>query len=99
MRLLLLLLAASATIAAAPAAVDARGRDRDQDAAFRAAQQGQILPLTAIRSRVSVPGADFIGAEFDPRGGVYRLKFMRGGEVIWVDVDARTGRQIGRSGS
>jgi uncharacterized membrane protein YkoI len=94
---LLLLLAAAATVAPAPAAADARGRDRDQDAVFRATQQGQILPLTAIRSRVSVPGADFIGAEFDPRGGIYRLKFMRGGDVIWVDVDARTGRQIGRS--
>jgi hypothetical protein len=39
-------------------------------------------------------GADFIGADFD--GRVYRLKFMRGAEVIWVDVDARTGQVLSR---
>ncbi|WP_431863538.1 hypothetical protein [Allosphingosinicella sp.] len=94
-----LLICAAAACAAPAATLHAQGRDRDQDAAFRATQQGQILPLTAIRSRVQVPGADYIGAEFDPRAGVYRLKFMRGGDVIWVDVDARTGRQIGRSGN
>ena len=41
-----------------------------------------------------MPGAEFIGAEFD--GRVYRLKFMRGADVIWIDVDARTGRIVGR---
>jgi hypothetical protein len=30
---------------------------------------------------------------------VYRLKFMRGGSVFWVDVDGRTGAIVGRSGS
>jgi uncharacterized membrane protein YkoI len=28
---------------------------------------------------------------------VYRFKFMRDGRVIWVDVDAQTGRIIRRS--
>ena len=41
-------------------------------------------------------GSTYLGPEFD--GGVYRLKFMRNGSVIWVDVDARTGAVIGRSG-
>jgi hypothetical protein len=62
--------------------------------AYRQAQQGEILPLPEIRARVRVRGADFIGADFD--GRIYRLKFMRGGEVIWIDVDARTGQIIGR---
>ncbi len=29
---------------------------------------------------------------------VITLKFMRGGQVIWVDIDARTGEVVGRSG-
>jgi uncharacterized membrane protein YkoI len=41
-------------------------------------------------------GADYLGPEL--RGDTYRLKFMRDGHVIWVDVDAMTGRIIGRSG-
>jgi uncharacterized membrane protein YkoI len=40
-------------------------------------------------------GADYLGPEFN--GETYRLKFMRGGRVIWVDVDAATGRILRRS--
>jgi hypothetical protein len=29
---------------------------------------------------------------------IYRLKYMRGSEVIWIDVDARTGRIVARTG-
>ena len=89
----LLLLAAIAGLAV-PAAADADGlqRLREQDAAYRAMREGAILPLPVIRSRIRIPGATFIGAEFD--GRIYRLKYMRGSEVIWIDVDARTGRPI-----
>jgi len=66
----------------------------EQAEAYRQTQQGEILPLPEIRARVRVPGAEFIGADFD--GRVYRLKFMRGSEVIWIDVDARTGQVLGR---
>jgi hypothetical protein len=42
-------------------------------------------------------GADYLGPEFD--GDTYRLKFLNDkGKVIWVDVDARNGRILGRSG-
>jgi len=94
MRIPLALAAAGLAVSALPA--DARGLQnmREQDAAYRANQQGQILSLPMIRSRVRVPGAEFIGAEFD--GRIYRLKYMRGSEVIWIDVDARTGRVVGR---
>lgn len=94
MRIFLVLAAAGLAASAFPA--DARGLQsmREQDRAYHAARQGEILPLPMIRARVRVPGAEFIGAEFD--GRVYRLKFMRGPDVIWVDVDARTGRVIGR---
>jgi hemin uptake protein HemP len=90
----LLLLAVAGLTATAPGAARGLQHLREQDAAYRATQQGQILPLPVIRSRIRVRGGEFIGAEFD--GRIYRLKYMRGGEVIFVDVDARTGRPIGR---
>ena len=51
-----------------------------------------------IRDRVmrEIGDAEYLGPEF--RGDTYRLKFMRGNRVIWVDVDAATGRIVGRSG-
>jgi hemin uptake protein HemP len=75
---------------------EARGlnRLREQDNAYRAMQQGRIRPLPEIRARINIPGADFIGVEFD--GRIYRLKYMRGGEVIWIDVDAQTGQVVRR---
>ena len=84
----------SASIAS-PALAD---RPRDQDRAFRATQEGRSMPLPRIEQRV-VPmmgGADYLGPEY--RGETYRLKFVRDGRVIWVDVDAATGRVIGETG-
>jgi hypothetical protein len=80
-------------------AADAR-RQRDQDRAFAQRQAGEIMSLHEIEGRI-VPrmrGCDYLGPEFDANSGVYRLKFMRGGTVIFVDVDGRNGRIIGRSG-
>ena len=70
------------------------GRVREQDNAYRATQQGRIMPLPEIRARINIPGAEFIGVEFD--GRVYRLKYMREGEVIWIDIDAATGQILRR---
>jgi hypothetical protein len=86
---------------ALPAAAD-RGfaHSRDQDEAFAARRAGQIMPLREIEGRI-VPrmrGADYLGPDFDAGSGVYRLKFMRGGQVIFIDVDGRTGQVVGRSG-
>jgi hypothetical protein len=96
----LLLLAALGT-AAAPLAADARPpHQRDQDEAFRGFRQGRFLPLRAIENMI-VPrmrGFDYLGPELDPALGRYRLKFMRGPQVVWVDVDARTGEILGRTG-
>ncbi|HTU12824.1 MAG TPA: hypothetical protein VMG08_18180 [Allosphingosinicella sp.] len=97
MRLLVLLLAAG--LAATPAHVFAqRGLQRnEQDGAYRAMQQGQVLSLPEIRARIRVPNAQFIGVEIIG-GMIYRLKYMRGSEVIWIDVDARTGRIVAQTG-
>jgi hypothetical protein len=99
MRLLVLLLAAG--LAATPAhAAAQRGLQRDErNGAYRAMQQGEVMSLPEIRRRVSitVPNAQFIGVEIIG-GMIYRLKYMRGAEVIWIDVDARTGRIVARTG-
>lgn len=90
--LLILLSLACAAPAAAQQLRATRGGDQEE--AYRAMNQGEILPLGQIRARINVPGARFVGVEFD--GRIYRLKFMRGSELIWIDVDARTGRVVGR---
>jgi hypothetical protein len=78
------------------------GRDlpapaREADRAFRDTQQGRSLPLPQLERKVMpfMGGADYLGPELN--GGSYRLKFMENGRVIWVDVDAQTGRIIRRS--
>ena len=97
MRLLfpLLIAAIGPALAASPALAE---RPRDQDRAFSAIQQGRAMPLPQIERRVvpQMGGADYLGPEF--RGQTYRLKFVRDGRVIWVDVDAATGRVIGEAG-
>jgi hypothetical protein len=96
MRILVLL--AAVGLAASPASASQRGLPRgDQGGAYRAMQQGQVLSLPEIRARINVPGAQFIGVEIIG-GMIYRLKYMRGAEVIWIDVDARTGRIVARTG-
>ena len=84
----------SVGLIASPALAD---RPRDQDRAFEATKQGRSMPLPKIERRVMpfMDGADYLGPELN--GDTYRLKFMRGGRVIWVDVDAATGRIIRRS--
>lgn len=72
----------------------------DQDAAYRARIEGNAMSLKDIERRVlpQMGGATYLGPEYDRVSGIYRLKFMRSGTVIWVDVDARSGRVIGQSG-
>nr|WP_314443685.1 hypothetical protein [uncultured Sphingomonas sp.] len=85
----------AALAVAMPAAAE---RPRDQDRAFEAKREGRSMPLPMIERRVMpmMDGADYLGPEFN--GRTYRLKFMRGGRVIWIDVDAATGRVVRRSG-
>jgi hypothetical protein len=96
MRFLNALLAAAvaAGLSASPALADP---PRDADRAFDAARQGRAMPLPKIERRVMpfMGDADYLGPEFNGRR--YRLKFVKDGRVIWVDVDAATGRIVGRS--
>ena len=84
-------------VAAAPS--DASPRDNEQMTAWRETQEGRYLSLRNIESRIlpKMRGADYLGPELDAGSGRYRLKFMRDGQVIWIDVDARTGDVVGRT--
>jgi len=89
----------SAALAAGLIATPAAGQQRARDAerAFRATVEGRSMPLPKIEQRVMpfMGGADYLGPEL--KGETYRLKFMKNGRVIWVDVDAATGRIKRRS--
>ncbi len=97
-RLFLLALAGATVVA--PMAEARPGRARDQDEALRALQEGRIMPLRSIESMIipRMRGFEYLGPELDPSSGRYRLKFLRGSQVVWVDVDARTGHIVGTSG-
>jgi hypothetical protein len=84
----------AAGLTSAPALAE---KPRDADRAFQATQEGRSMPLPKLEQRVMpfMGGADYLGPELN--GGTYRLKFMQNGRVIWVDVDAQTGRIIRRS--
>lgn len=90
----LLSAALGASLVAMPAAAKP---GRDADRAFEAQRQGRAMPLPMIEQRI-VPrmedrGAKYLGPEFRDR--TYRLKFVDGMQVIWVDVDPATGRIVG----
>ena len=59
------------------------------------------LPVREIERRVipRMPGAQYLGFDYDPGTKVYTLKFLRNGSVIWVDVDGRSGRILRRTGN
>ncbi len=69
----------------------------DSDRAFEAAREGRSMPLPQLERRVLpfMGGADYLGPELN--GQFYRFKFIQDGKVIWVDVDARSGRILRKS--
>lgn len=71
----------------------------DQGEARREAMAGTQLSLREIEQRIlpQMRGNEYLGPAYDSTARAYRLKFIRDGRVTYVDVDARTGRIIGRS--
>ncbi|MWV29381.1 hypothetical protein [Aurantiacibacter rhizosphaerae] len=85
--------ALAASLAATPAyAAQSRG---DQQSARAEMQAGRNMPIREIERRI-IPrmerGDEYIGFEYDATAQAYRLKFIRNGRMIWVDVDAQTAR-------
>ncbi|HEX5237981.1 MAG TPA: hypothetical protein VFW39_05915 [Sphingomicrobium sp.] len=111
LRTFFLAAATAAGLAAAPALADRprdhrppqdqqqfRGPRREQERAWEATRDGRSMPLPQIERRVIPfmgPNTDYLGPELN--NGVYRMKFIQNGRVIWVDVDPQTGRIIRRS--
>ncbi len=94
-------LALLALLFAAPATAQMREAHRgDWMKAYDARRDGRILPLREIERRVvpTMAGAQYLGVELDGGSGIYTLKFLRDGAVIWVDVDGRSGQIIRRTG-
>jgi len=78
---------------------EARERRDDQNEARAQMMAGEVKKLREIEALVipRMKGAQYIGPEFDPTALVYRLKFIRKGRVIFIDVDGRTGAILRRS--
>jgi hypothetical protein len=86
------LLGTLAVLSAVPSA-EALGRKDEQDAARRALLDGQVMPFAIIKRRVEseMGDATYLGSEFIPASNRYRLKYVKDGKVVWVDVDGRSG--------
>ena len=93
---------AAAALVAGGAAVPAdaqRSRDparEDQASAREEMLAGRTLSSREIERRVipQMKGHDYLSFEYDAGASAYRLKFIKEGQVTWVDVDARTGRVL-----
>ncbi len=94
-----LLLPLIALLAASPLPLQADPGGNAQQQARKELRAGTIRPPREIEGRVipTMPGAQYLGFEYDPAALAYRLKFIRDGHVIFVDVDARTGETIRRT--
>ncbi|MEO9600371.1 PepSY domain-containing protein [Parasphingorhabdus sp.] len=86
----LMAIAFSALAPQMASAADRRGEQNDARAQMMA---GQVKSLRSIENHIlpRMSGSQYLGPEFDPVAQVYRLKFIRDGRVIFVDVDGRTG--------
>lgn len=71
---------------------------REQGQVRREMRAGNVRSLREIEGRVlpTMPGMQYLGPEYDPGAMAYRLKFIRDGRVVFIDVDARSGAVIGR---
>ena len=59
-------------------------------------REGNVRSLREIERRVLPTKRDmqYLGPEYDPAAMAYRLKFIRNGRVVFVDVDARSGQVL-----
>lgn len=76
-----------------------RGTRDDQTVAREQVDAGNVLPLRDIEKRVlpQMKGMQYLGPSYDSVAKAYRLRFMKNGKVVFVDVDARSGRVLSRS--
>lgn len=72
---------------------------REQGQVRKEMRAGNVRSLREIEQSVlpQMRGMQYLGPEYDAASMAYRLKFIREGRVVFVDVDARTGRVIRQS--
>jgi hypothetical protein len=96
-----LLLAALIPAGSVPA-LHAQGHNsREQDAVRENMLDRKVMPFSILKRRVEQEMGDeasYVGTAPPPRTGVYRMQFLRpDGQVIWVDVDGKSGEIIART--
>ena len=84
--------------AVGPAMPVTAGPGDEQGQVRRDMRAGNVRSLREIEQRVlpTMPGMQYLGPEYDPAAMAYRLKFIHGGRVVFVDVDARSGQILSR---
>ena len=100
MKQLLASLLALGLIAGPVVATPVQAQERtDQGEARKEMRAGNILRARDIENRVlpRMGEAEYLGFDYDSTAMAYRLKFIREGRVLFVDVDARTGRILRQS--
>ena len=91
---------ASGAVAALESSYSVQSKQRDdQGEARKEMKAGNQLSLREIERRVlpTMRGSEYLGPTYDTAAHAYRLKFIQNGRVVYIDVDARTGRIINRS--
>jgi len=80
-------------LALPPVPVAHAGPGEAQGEARREMRAGNVRSLREIEQHVlpMMSGAQYLGPEYDPLAMAYRLKFVKDGRVVFVDVDARSG--------
>ncbi|MDP3676727.1 MAG: PepSY domain-containing protein [Novosphingobium sp.] len=86
----------AALVVAMPLTAQAAPRRDAQGEVRKDMREGKVSSLRDIERRVlpSMPGMQYLGPEYDPTAMAYRLKFIRDGRVVFVDVDARSGQVL-----
>ena len=87
----------AAALVASGFAVPASAQSRsDQDSARQEMKAGRTMSVREIEKRIlpRMKGDEYLGFEYDGPASAYRLKFIREGRVVWVDVDARTAQVL-----
>ena len=85
-----------AALLAIPALTASAQNNGEQGQVRREMRAGNVRSLREIEERVlpTMPGMEYLGPEYDPAAMAYRLKFIRDGRVVFVDVDARSGNVL-----
>lgn len=89
----------AAVLLATPAAPLFAEPGSEQGQVRKEMRAGNVRSLREIEGRVlpMMPGMQYLGPEYDAAAMAYRLKFIRQGRVVFVDVDAKSGTIINQS--